>query len=251
MKLPNIKIDNFEGPFDLLLHLIKKNKMDIYNVEILKVTGQYLNYLDQMKEMDLDITSEFIIVAATLIEIKSKSLLPKVKEIKIDEEDIERKLLEKLVIYKEIKESTTFFRERYVEGGNIFTKKPEIIEEIKSITEKEDILKNVTLFDLFQIYNDILEIHKNKQNKTNVIQKKIYSDKYKVEDKFKYLSERIKRDKVTQFDELILECECKMECVVTFLALLEMIKQRVIKVYQSSSFGNIIIERLGEENECI
>lgn len=251
MKLPNIKIDNFEGPFDLLLHLIKKNKMDIYNVEILKVTSQYLNYLDQMKEMDLDITAEFIVVAATLIEIKSKSLLPKEKEVKIDEEDIERKLLEKLVIYKEIKESTGFFRERYVEGGNIFTKNPEIIEEIKSMEDNDDILKNVTLLDLFQIYNDILEIHKNKQNKTNVIQKKIYSDRYKVEDKFKYLTERLKRDKVTQFDELILECECKMECVVTFLALLEMIKQRIIKVYQSSNFGNIIIERLGEEDECV
>ncbi|PRR80882.1 segregation/condensation protein A [Clostridium vincentii] len=251
MKLPNIKIDNFEGPFDLLLHLIKKNKMDIYNVEILKVTSQYLNYLDQMKEMDLDITAEFIVVAATLIEIKSKSLLPKEKEVKIDEEDIERKLLEKLVIYKEIKESTGFFRERYVEGGNIFTKKPEIIEEIKSMADNDDILKNVTLLDLFQIYNDILEIHKNKQNKTNVIQKKIYLDRYKVEDKFKYLTERLKKDKVTQFDELILECECKMECVVTFLALLEMIKQRIIKVYQSSNFGNIIIERLGEEDECV
>jgi len=251
MKLPNIKIDNFEGPFDLLLHLIKKNKMDIYNVEILKVTGQYLNYLDQMKEMDLDITSEFIVVAATLIEIKSKSLLPKVKEVKVDEEDIEKKLLEKLIIYKEIKESTGFFRERYVEGGNIFTKKPEIIEEIKSIAEQEDILKNVTLLDLFQIYNNILEIHKNKQNKSNVIQKRIYSDKYKVEDKFKYLAERLNKDKITQFHELMLECECKMECVVTFLALLEMIKQRVIKVYQSSSFGNISIEMLGEENECI
>ena len=114
MELPNIKIDNFEGPFDLLLHLIKKNKMDIYNVEILKVTGQYLNYLDQMKEMDLDITSEFIVVAATLIEIKSKTLLPKVKDVKEDEEDIEKKLLEKLIIYKEIKESTSFFRERYI-----------------------------------------------------------------------------------------------------------------------------------------
>jgi segregation and condensation protein A len=232
MKLPNIKIDNFEGPFDLLLHLIKKNKMDIYNVEILKVTGQYLNYLDQMKEMDLDITSEFIVVAATLIEIKSKTLLPKVKEVKAEEEDIEKKLLEKLIIYKEIKESTGFFRERYVEGGSIFTKKPEIIEEIKPIKEKEDILKNVTLLDLFQIYNNILEIHKNKQNKSNIIQKKIYSDKYKVEDKFNYLVERLNKDKITEFDDLMLECECKMECIVTFLALLEMIKQRIIKVYQ-------------------
>jgi len=251
MELPNIKIDNFEGPFDLLLHLIKKNKMDIYNVEILKVTSQYLSYLDQMKEMDLDITSEFIVVAATLIEIKSKTLLPKVKEVEDDEEDIEKRLLEKLILYKEIKESTDFFKERYVEGGDIFTKKAEIIEEIKSSVDNEDILKNITILDLFQIYNNILEIHKNKQNKINIIQKKIYSDKYKLEDKVKYLTEILKTSKITKFDELMVECECKMECVVTFLALLEMIKQRVIKVYQSSSFGNIMIERLREEDECI
>ena len=96
MELPKIKIDNFEGPFDLLLHLIKKNKMSIYNVEIYKVTNQYLNYLDQMKEMDLEITSEFIVIAATLIEIKSKTLLPNVKkeDEDEDEEDIDKKLLE-------------------------------------------------------------------------------------------------------------------------------------------------------------
>jgi len=251
MELPNIKIDNFEGPFDLLLHLIKKNKMDIYNVEILKVTSQYLGYLDQMKEMDLDITSEFIVVAATLIEIKSKTLLPKIKDVVEDEEDIEKRLLEKLILYKEIKESTSFFRDRYIQGGNVFTKKPEIIEEIKSIKDNEDIFKNVSLLDLFQIYNNVLEIHSNKQNKSNVIQKKVYSDKYKVDDKVNYLSQRLKTDKITEFDELMQECECKMECVVTFLALLEMIKQRVVKVYQSSSFGNIMIERLREEDEYI
>lgn len=250
MELPNIKIDNFEGPFDLLLHLIKKNKMDIYNVEILKVTGQYLSYLEQMKEMDLDITSEFIVVAATLIEIKSKTLLPKIKDV-VEEEDVEKKLLEKLILYKEIKESTSFFRERYIQGGNVFTKKPEIIEEIKVITNNEDIFKNVTLLDLFQIYNNVLEIHNNRQNKSNVIQKKVYSDKYKVEDKVNYLSERLKKETITEFDELMLECECKMECVVTFLALLEMIKQKVVKVYQSSSFGNIMIERLREDDEYI
>ena len=108
MELPKIKVANFEGPFDLLLHLIKKNKMDIYNVEIYKITNQYLAYLDTMKEMDLEITSEFIVIAATLIEIKSKTLLPKIKNNteEEDEEDIEKKLLEKLILYKKIKFKT-------------------------------------------------------------------------------------------------------------------------------------------------
>ena len=249
MELPKIKIDNFDGPFDLLLHLIKKNQMNIYNVEIYKVTNQYLQYLDKMKEMDLDITSEFIVIAATLIEIKSKTLLPKVKkeEDEEDEEDIEKKLLEKLILYKKIKESTNFFRERYSDLGSIYTKKPEIIEEVKTETKNEDILKNVTLLDLYNIFNNLLEIYRNKQNKANVIEKKIYVDKYKVEDKLEFLTEKIQSGSVMEFDDIIAECECKIECVVTFLALLELIKQKVVRVYQASSFGNIIIERWPED----
>ena len=183
MELPKIKIDNFEGPFDLLLHLIKKNQMNIYNVEISEITNQYLQYLDKMKEMDLDITSEFIVIAATLIEIKSKTLLPKIKkeDDEEDEEDIEKKLLEKLILYKKIKEATNFFKERYSDSGSIFTKKPEIIEEVKEKPSKnEDILKNVTLLDLYNIFNNLLEIYRNKQNRANVIEKKIYVDKYKI-----------------------------------------------------------------------
>lgn len=247
MELPRIKVANFEGPFDLLLHLIKKNKMDIHNIEIYKITNQYLKYLDEMKEMDLEITSEFIVIAATLIEIKSRNLLPKPKVEEEEEEDIERKLLDKLVLYKKIKGSTEFFRGKYVQAGQIYSKKPEIIEEVKSPLNNEEILKGITLIDLYNILNDMLEIYRNKQNNANVIQKKIFVDKYKIEDKFDYLLERIKREKVSEFSKIIDECECKLESVVTFLALLEMIKQRMVKVYQSSSFGEILLERLDED----
>ncbi|MDD5793449.1 segregation/condensation protein A [Clostridium sp. HCP1S3_B4] len=245
MQMPNIKINDFDGPFDLLLHLIRKNKMSIYNVEIYKITNQYLKYLDEMKQMDLEITSEFIVVAATLIEIKSKKLLPKPKkEDEEDEEDIEKKLLEKLIIYKKIKESTAFFRERYRNSGNIYTKKPEIIEEVKdSSVNNDDIFKNITLLDLYHIYNNLLDIYVNKQNKANVIKKKIYVDKYKIEDKVEYLSQKLVCGKSTEFSTLMKECECKIECIVTFLAMLELIKQKVIKVYQNSNFGEILIER--------
>lgn len=249
MELPKIKVADFEGPFDLLLHLIKKNKMNIYNVEIYKVTNQYLRYLDEMNEMDLEITSEFIVVAATLIEIKSKTLLPKHKVEEEDEEDIEKKLLEKLIIYKKIKEATEFFKGKYTSSGNIYTKKPEVIEEIKGPVDNDELLRNVTLLDLYNIYNNLLEIYLNKQNKGNVIQKKIYVDKYKIEDKFDYLSEKLKEKKITEFSDLMMECECKLECVVTFLALLELMKQRMVKVYQTGSFGEILIERNEEEVE--
>lgn len=243
MELPKIKINDFEGPFDLLLHLIKKNQMSIYNVKIYEITNQYLNYLNEMKEMNLEITSEFIVVAATLIEIKSKYLLPKPKKDHEDEIDAEKDLLEKLIIYKKIKGVSGFFKERYISAGEVYGKKPEIIEEKKEDVTKADLFKNISLIQLYNIYNNLLEIYNNKQNRNNVIQKKIYVDKYKIEDKLEYIMDRLKNENVNNFFEIIENCECKLECVVTFLALLEMIKQRMVKVYQSDNFRNIIVER--------
>lgn len=245
MELPKIKVADFEGPFDLLLHLIKKNKMDIYNIEIYKITNQYLRYLDEMKEMDLEITSEFIVIAATLIEIKSKSLLPKVKVEDENEEDIENKLKLRLIEYKQIKAVSSFFKERHINSGEIYSKKPEIIEieDEKATKSNEDIFKNLTLIDLYNIYNNILDTYHNKQNNINVVQRKIYTDKYKVEDKMKELVNRFNNSNVIEFRSIIKESESKLETVVTFLALLELIKLRVIIAYQEGNFKEILMKR--------
>lgn len=245
MELPKIKVADFEGPFDLLLHLIKKNKMDIYNIEIYKITNQYLRYLDEMKEMDLEITSEFIVIAATLIEIKSKSLLPKVKVEDENEEDIENKLKLRLIEYKQIKAVSSFFKERHINSGEIYSKKPEIIEieEEKAPKCNEDIFKNLTLIGLYNIYNNILDTYHNKQNNINVVQRKIYTDKYKVEDKMKELLDRFNNANVIEFRSIIKESESKLETVVTFLALLELIKLRVIIAYQEGNFKEILMKR--------
>ena len=243
MELPKIKVADFEGPFDLLLHLIRKNKMDIYNIEIYKITNQYLRYLDEMKEMDLEITSEFIVIAATLIEIKSKSLLPKVKVEDENEEDIENKLKLRLIEYKQIKAVSNFFKERHINSGEIYSKKPEIIEDEKSPKSNDDIFKNLTLIDLYNIYNNILETYHNKQNNINVVQRKIYTDKYKVEDKMKELLDRFNNANVIEFRSIIKESESKLETVVTFLALLELIKLRVIIAYQEGNFKEILMKR--------
>lgn len=247
MELPRIKINDFEGPFDLLLHLIKKNQMSIYSVKIYEITNQYLNYLNEMKEMDLEITSEFILVAATLIEIKSKQLLPKPKKEDENEEDDEKLLIEKLILYKKIKGVSGFFREKYSSTGEVYGKRPELIEDKRENISTSELFKDISLIDLFNVYNNILEIYNNKQNKNNVIQKKIYVDQYKVEDKLEFIKERLKNNKTINFFEFMEGCECKLECVVTFLALLEMIKQRMVKVYQSDNFMNIIIERRAED----
>ena len=245
MELPKIKVADFEGPFDLLLHLIKKNKMDIYNVEIYKVTNQYLEYLNTRKVMDLEITSEFIVVAATLIEIKSKNLLPKVKvEEEENEEDIEMKLMERLIEYKRFKAVSEFFNDKYVSSGEVFSKNPEVIEEIKpEKVDNDDIFKNITLLDLYNIYNKILENYREKQNKVNVVQKKIYVDKYKVEDKMEELLKKFNSVEVIEFNNLMKESSCKLETVVIFLALLELIKIRTIQFFQDENFSNILIKR--------
>ena len=129
--------------------------MDIYNVEIYKITNQYLAYLNEMKEMDLEITSEFVVIAATLIEIKSKKLLPKVKvEEEESEEDIEKRLMEKLIEYKRFKNVSSFFRDRYISLGEVYSKKPEIIEEKESQKEKGtmDIIKKKTSVPAIVVY---------------------------------------------------------------------------------------------------
>ncbi|VYU61827.1 segregation/condensation protein A [Clostridium tertium] len=243
MEMPQVKLNNFEGPFDLLLHLIKKNEMDIYNVEIYKITNQYLKHLDEMKVMDLEITSEFIVVAATLIEIKSKKLLPVVKVDEENEEDIEKRLMERLIEYRKIKGAALFLRDRFIESGDIYTKKPEIIEDVKNNSKEDDLFKNTTLLDLYNLYNSLIENFLMKQNKANVIQRKIYIDKYKIEDKMNELAERVENESIIKFKEIIDASECKLEAVVTFLALLELIKIRIVKVYQDESFDDILIER--------
>ncbi len=139
----SIKVTNFEGPFDLLLHLIKKNEMNIYDINIVEITNQYLEYLKSMKEMDLEVTSEFIVIAATLIEIKSKYLLPKVKEENNPDEeiDVEQELLNKLIEYRKYKVIAENLKMMEQGAGIMISKKPEIIEEDNKNAKEIDFLK--------------------------------------------------------------------------------------------------------------
>ncbi|EPY2280367.1 segregation/condensation protein A [Clostridium sporogenes] len=240
----NIKIHNFDGPFDLLLHLIKKNKMEIYDVSIYEITNQYLQYLNRMEELDLEITSEFIVMAATLIEIKSKYLLPKVEEEKEEEEnDPQKELLDKLLEYKKFKVAAEFFKTRQKISGTSFSKKPEIIEVKNKETTTEELLKDVTMLSLYNTYNDLINKYSNKMNENVEFKGKIQLDKYKIEDKIEYIGKKISSKEKWLFSDFIKECSCKMEIVVTFLAILELIKLKTIQVYQSNNFNDIHIER--------
>lgn len=246
MEMPIIKIKNFDGPFDLLLHLIKKNEMSISDIKIQEITKQYLEYITMMQELDLEITSEFIVIAATLIEIKSKSLLPKDKTKEEDDErDLTKELMEKLIEYKKFKKVATYLRGKELATGEVFTKKPEIIEEVKDVGFDENYLKNVSMLDLYKLYSNLMRIYSEKQN-TTVIEKKISVDKYKIGDKISSIKESLNTNNILKFSEFIFECECKLEVVVTFLALLELVKENHIKVLQYDSFGEIIIEKVRE-----
>lgn len=246
MEMPIIKIKNFDGPFDLLLHLIKKNEMSISDIKIQEITKQYLEYITMMQELDLEITSEFIVIAATLIEIKSKSLLPKNKTKDEEEEkDLTKELMEKLIEYKKFKKVATYLKGKELATGDVFTKKPEVIEEVRDTGFDENYLKNVSMLDLYKLYSTLMRIYSEKQN-TTVIEKKISVDKYKISDKISRIKEILNTKNIIKFSEFIFECECKLEVVVTFLALLELVKENHIKVLQYDSFGEIIIEKVRE-----
>ncbi|MEQ8153389.1 MAG: segregation/condensation protein A [Clostridiaceae bacterium] len=245
MEAIKVKIADFEGPFDLLLHLIRKNKMSINDIKIFEITNQYLDYLQSMKELDLEITSEFIVIAATLLEIKSKTLLPKVKDDSEEQEDPKLTLVEKLVQYRKFKEAANYLREKSLYTGIVFSKKPEIIPEKKSDVSNEDLLKNITMLHLYKLYNELMERFKNKSNNFNTenMAKTVLADKYRMEDKMMDLRNCIKPGKTYSFNDIISLAECKMETVVLFLALLELIKEKELNVYQEGNFSEILIKR--------
>lgn len=242
----SIKVTNFEGPFDLLLHLIKKNEMNIYDINIFEITNQYLEYIKNMKEMDLEVTSEFIVIAATLIEIKSKHLLPKNKEEnnKDEEHDVEKELLNKLIEYRKFKVIAENLKVREQNTGIMFSKKPEIIEEDSRNTKEVDFLKNITMLDLYNLYNNLIQAYLNKMNTNNIINKKIVVDEYKIEDKMEELKEKLNSFEKIHFTKLIYGYSSKIEVIVTFLALLELIKIRSVRVIQESNFKDIYLERV-------
>ncbi|MBX4269314.1 segregation/condensation protein A [Clostridium estertheticum] len=242
----SIKVTNFEGPFDLLLHLIKKNKMNIYDINIVEITNQYLEYLRGMREMDLEMTSEFIVIAATLIEIKSKYLLPKNKEdvITEDEYDVEKELMDKLVEYRKYKVIAENLKIMEQETGIMISKKPEIIEEDNQNTKEVDFLKNITIFDLHNLYNSLMEKYKNKMNTDIIVNKEIMIDEYKIEDKMEELKQKLNHFEKIHFTNLVYGYSSKIEVIVMFLALLELIKIKSVRVFQESNFKAIYLERV-------
>lgn len=237
----NIKIEVFEGPMDLLLHLIKKAEVDIYDIPIAEITEQYIEYLKQMEELDLNIASEFLVMAATLLEIKSQMLLPRKKSLE-DENAVDidprQELIEKLVEYKKYKE----FAERLksIEDNNfLFFKAPDVIDDIE---DEEVFYRNITLDNLMYSFKKVIKLYENKFNKRGEIPRDIDYDEYKIEDKMEEIQRAIALHRSLHFEEFFVDVRDKLELVVIFLAMLELIKLKLIKVVQNHNFGDILIE---------
>ncbi|MHC1721157.1 MAG: segregation/condensation protein A [Clostridiaceae bacterium] len=248
----NIKLENFEGPFDLLLHLIKKNRMDIYEIKIHDITAQYLEYLKAMEEMDLEVTSEFILIAATLLEIKSRLLLPKSHDddVEEDEGDTARELISKLEEYKRFKMAAEYLKGRLEGTGALYTKKAEIIEGAKKTQDPEDYLNKITMSDLYNLYINVISLQNEKLDKRDIFKRVIPIEKFKIEKKMEYIMIEIRKRKKMKFSSIVHGCSSKTEAIVLFLALLELIKLKRVKAYQESNFTDIYIreEELNEGN---
>lgn len=245
MMAGNIKIDAFEGPLDLLLQLIKASEVDIYDIPIAEITAQYIVYIKSMEELDLDIASEFLVMAATLLEIKSKMLLPKKQALVGDtivEIDPRKELIEKLLDYKRYKEFAGVLKG--IEGTNVvFFKAPEIIDDIE---DNEFFFNNISIENLMVAFKKIIDIHERKHNTRSEIPKDINYDEYRIEDKMDEIMVRTSLNSNVTFEQFFEFSRNKMEIVVIFLAMLELIRLKKIRVIQFNNFGDIIIEGQGD-----
>lgn len=239
-----VKLQVFEGPLDLLLHLIDKNKIDIYDIPIVEITNQYMEYIQAMDRADLNVMSEFLVMAATLLDIKCKMLLPKEVNEEGEEEDPRQELVEQLLQYKMYKYMSYELRDRQVDGEKLFYKGATIPDEVKEYEEPVDLdtlLDGLTLMKLNDIFQDIL---KKQADKTDPIRSKfgkIEKEEVTLPEKLEYVYEYAKVHHRFSFRDLLKKQASKVQIIVTFLAVLELMKTGEIQVYQEHTFDDIII----------
>lgn len=233
-----IKIDEFEGPLDLLLHLVKESNIDIHDIKIIEITEQYLDYINKMEELNINVASEYLVMAATLMEIKSKSLLPKddVNEEEVEDEEVSREaLIQKLIDYEKYKEVTKSFKELEVSRREIYTKAPSKLNELTDQRIVND--TNITLDDLMDAFAKYLE----RKDKEKPITTKVTNKEYSVRKRKNDIKSFLKDKKKALFTELFDEYN-KSYVVVTFMSILELAKEDDITITQEGNFENIYIE---------
>ena len=239
-----VKLQVFEGPLDLLLHLIDKNKIDIYDIPIVEITNQYMDYIKAMEKEDLNVMSEFLVMAATLLDIKCRMLLPKEVNEEGEEEDPRQELVEQLLEYKMYKYMSYELRDRQVEGEQLMFKEPTVPEEVMEYVEPVDLdllLKDVTLAQLNYIFQDVMKRQIDKIDPVRSKFGKIEKEEVTLPDKLEYVTEYAKLHRKFGFRQLLEKQNYKTQIVVTFLAILQLMKEGVISIEQEQAFDEIMI----------
>ena len=241
------KLENFEGPLDLLLHLIEKNKVSIYDIPIVLITQQYLDYVSRMEEENLDIVSEFLVMAATLIDIKSRMLLPVEESEEEDEEDPRAELVRRLLEYKTYKYMAMELEEREQDAMRHLFKEPTIPREVAKYEPPVDLDKLLSDVDLSKL-NDIFQmVLKRQMDKIDPVRSKfgkIEMEEVSLPDKMDFVTDALKKRKRCSFKQLLEQQSSKMEVIVSFLAVLELIKIGKIEVHQEKTFDDIYIDSI-------
>jgi len=237
----HIKLQQFEGPLDLLLHLIEKAKVDIKDIFISEVTEQYLEYLHQMQKLDMEIASEFLVIAATLIQIKSNSLLPKPKKVQQQEEDEnpEEELIRRLVEYKKYKEICEELKSKEEYLSSVYYKLPEEYP----VAKQPVMLIGLELKDLYRAFEKVLERQKNSSKHAEI--RAISREQFTVQEKMFQIQSILRQKPFIHFHDLFHQEASKIEIIVSFIALLELIKLNRVCIRQQSLFGEIQISRSG------
>lgn len=240
----SIKLPVFEGPLDLLLHLIKENKIDIYDIPIAVITHQYLEYIELMKELNLDIAGEFLVMAATLIHIKSRLLLPVDEETpEGEDEDPRFELVQRLIEYQAFKEASLALKEREDEWSNVYQRKPfsgdadmsdvEIGEDAGAIHESP-LLFDLSLFDLLDAFKRMLD--KAPPEVMNITRETLT-----VKERIVFIVERLEDRDAIRFEDLFGDKRTRAYLIITFVALLEVLRLGLARAYQEKDFGTVWI----------
>jgi len=231
----SIKLDIFEGPMDLLLYLIKKNEIDIYNIPIVMITEQYLDYLKMIKALNLDLAGEYLVMAATLIHIKSRLLLPPPEEPEEEEEGPRAELVRQLIEHKKFKEIAEDLANRPLLERDVFVRSAALPEETAKPDSEEEELIEVSVFELIEAFHRIIS----QMDKKVLIEFDL--EKLSLTDIINEIMDQLTLKKNLTFEDLLQGKRDRRRIIYTFLAILELVKLRMIKAYQTSIFGVIRI----------
>ena len=243
MAIP-VKLEVFEGPLDLLLHLIDKNKIDIYDIPIAEITEQYLDYIRKMQTEDMNVMSEFLVMAATLLDIKCKMLLPREVNEEGEEEDPRAELVERLLEYKMYKYMAYELKDRQMDAGQVLYRAKNLPKEVASYRPPlnyEELLGDLTLNKLQDIFQSMLKRQEDKIDPVRSNFGKIEKDEIDMDAKMMYIEDYVRSHRTFNFRNLLEKQHSKVEIIVTFMVILEMMKLGRIGIVQENLFDDIQI----------